>query len=131
MALLTGYDPVVFPVKGECVSQLHHRSICGAKGGNRTHVRGLQNPCFTIKLPRHKMVGRIGFEPIRAVKPLVLQTNVPLQLYRLPFWCRMRESNSNVSEVSSRKKQKQIMDEAFETKIVPIIKNKIGSRGRI
>jgi hypothetical protein len=31
----------------------------------------------------------------------------------------------NVSEVSSRKKQKQIMDEAFETKIAPIIKNKI------
>ena len=35
----------------------------------------------------------------------------------------------NVSEISSRKKQKQLIDEAFETKISPIIKNKIAEAG--
>ena len=35
----------------------------------------------------------------------------------------------NVSEVSSRKKQKQLIDEVFETKISPIIKNKIAEVG--
>lgn len=35
----------------------------------------------------------------------------------------------NVSEISSRKKQKQLIDEAFENKISPIIKNKIAEEG--
>ena len=35
----------------------------------------------------------------------------------------------NVSEISSRKKQKQLIDEAFETKISPIIKSKIAEVG--